>query len=71
MAAAYILTQIIGHFNKWITSHFNNVYIYCIAHLICVYCILYHLLHLAYAILSLLIHIYSYSIPLLRFVCIR
>jgi hypothetical protein len=37
-----------------------------------IYRILYHLLHLAYAALSLLTHIFIYySIPLLRFVCIR
>ena len=39
-AAAYIETQIIVHFNKWITSHFkqchfNNVCISYITHLIC------------------------------------
>ena len=41
------------------------VYIPYITHLICIYCTLYHLLHLAYAIRPSLIHIfictYSYS----------
>ena len=58
-----------------IIGHFNNVYISCITHFICIYCILYHLLHLSYAALTFLIHIfictYSYSIPLLRLMCIR
>ncbi|CDQ61102.1 unnamed protein product [Oncorhynchus mykiss] len=60
--------------NKWIPCHFNNAYISCITH-ICIYCVLYHLLHFPYAALSFLIHIficiYCYSISLLRFVCIR
>ena len=68
--------EIIGHFNKWITRH---VYISCITHLICIYCVLYHLLHLLYNLLHaaqssrihIFICIYSYSIPLLRCVCIR
>jgi hypothetical protein len=33
--------DIIGHFNKWNTCHFNNVYISGITHLICIYYILY------------------------------
>jgi hypothetical protein len=56
--------------NKCVTSHINNatlynVYIPYITHLIRIYCTLYHLLHLAYAALPSLIHIFictsSYS----------
>ena len=56
---------ITGHFNKWITSHFkqchfNNVYMSYVTHIICIYCILYHLLHLDYAARPSLIHIFMY-----------
>ena len=38
-----------------------NVYIPYITHLICIYCTLYHLLHLAYAIQPSLIHMFLYT----------
>jgi hypothetical protein len=41
--AAYLHgLEMTGHFNEWNTSHFNNVYIFCITHPICIYCILLH-----------------------------
>ena len=60
-AAAYIhRLEIIDHFNKWNTSHFNNVYICSITHLIDIYCILLYCI-LVYAALTLLAHIFIYS----------
>ena len=77
MAAANILTQISSHFNNYKLDVINvslvtlnnatlyNVYVPYITHLICIYCTLYHLLQLAYAVRPSLIHIflciYSYS----------
>ena len=43
-AAAYIhRLEITAHFNKWNTSHFNNVYISCITHMYTLYSILLYL----------------------------
>jgi hypothetical protein len=50
-----------------------HLYIPYITHLICVYCTLYHLLHLANAVRPLLIHIFYVHILINSFtlVCIR
>ena len=56
--------EIIGHFNKWITSHFDNTTLIMFTNLallisyVYLNCILYHVLHLAHAARSLLIHIF-------------
>ena len=69
--------EIIGHFNNWITCHFNNATLIMFTYhalLACIYCMLYHLLHLDYATLVVAhpyIYIYIFSFPPFRFVCIR
>ena len=42
-----------------------NVYIPYITHLICIYCTLYHLLHLAYAVQPSLIHMINLYVHIL------
>ena len=46
--------------SQFLLFHFNNVYIYCITRLICIYHILFYFI-LVYAALTLLVHIFMYS----------